>query len=506
MRGESTCAAALFRNEKPPVGSGFRPVYNSVVVFSSFLFLFCFFPLVALCYVLTPRVLKNSILFAASVIFYAWGAPQVVPFLLLACAFDFFLSPFLVPGRIAEKQRRFVFGIAVAANLSALLYYKYFHFFVVEISRVFRALGFQPLTISEVVLPIGISFFTFHKISYLGDIFRGKVLPARSLVDYCLYILFFPQLIAGPIIRYADVAMQFSGRVHSIDGVCAGLTRLCLGLGKKVLIADSLGAVANQILGMQHQALSAGAVWLAVFCYSFQIFFDFSGYSDMAIGLAKVFGFTFKENFDRPYLSRNFTEFWRRWHISLSTFMREYLYIPLGGNRGSALRTTVNLWITFLLSGLWHGASWNFVIWGAFHGAFLTIDKIGWEKLSLRLPAAVSVGITFLLVTVGWVFFRAETLAEAVSLLQIMSGFGAQAPDIARASLIDNRQIAMLMIAIAASFTFLPRKFEIPAVYTSSPLGATRSAGFCLGALLLFWLSIAALASRGYTPFLYFKF
>jgi alginate O-acetyltransferase complex protein AlgI len=477
------------------------------MVFSSFLFLFLFLPCVSLLYAASPRRAKNLVLLLGSTLFYGWGAPQVLPFLLIASAFDYIVGFRLVPGTLSERKRRFLFGFAVAANLSGLLYYKYFNFAAAELSRLFSVVGVTPLTWSPVLLPIGISFFTFHKISYLGDVYRGKVGPARSIIDYCLYILFFPQLIAGPIIRYADVASQFKERVHALDGVWYGLCRLCVGLGKKVLIADSLGAVVDRIFLLNGGELSSGPVWLAAVCYSFQIYFDFSGYSDMAIGLAKVFGFTFKENFDRPYRSHTFTEFWRRWHISLSTFMREYVYIPLGGNRGTALRTHANLWTTFLLSGLWHGASWNFVVWGAYHGAFLTIDRVWWERRAQRLSPVVTLLVTFVLVTIGWVFFRAETLERAVELLGIMFGFWSGSPvPTPRASWIDNRELMALCVAVLA--TFVPRLPSILAAMDRSTGGAPKFATACVavGALVTFWLSVAALASRGYAPFLYFRF
>ena len=476
------------------------------MVFSSFLFLFLFLPITSAIYAFTPRRFKNTCLLIASMLFYLWGAPIVLPFLLLACVFDFFISFLLIPGRISEKNRQRLFSLAVICNLSALFYYKYFNFVTAEVGKLLLTIGITPHSFPEVLLPVGISFFTFHKISYLGDVYRGKVLPASSLIDYCLYILFFPQLIAGPIIRYADVATQFKNRIHSIDSVYQGITRLCIGLGKKVLIADSLGTVVNQVFEMHPGQLSIISVWLAVICYSFQIFFDFSGYSDMAIGLARIFGFTFLENFNRPYRSRTFTEFWHRWHISLSNFMREYLYIPLGGNRISKYRTHLNLWITFLLSGLWHGASWNFVIWGAFHGSFLTLDKFCWDKIAKRLPNFINITITFLLVTVGWVFFRADTLNQAFDFLKIMLGFAPATNNLPRAYLIDNRQLSMLLLAAIICFapnldkTWWKLKFETYRCTTA--ITAAKS----LSAFILLWLSAAALASRGYTPFLYFKF
>ncbi len=474
------------------------------MVFSSFPFLFLFLPSVCLCYFTSPRALRNLVLLFASIIFYGWGAPQVVGFLLIASLFDYLVSPWIVPDILTPKRRNALFTFAVIANLAALLYYKYFNFAAAEINRIFMAVGITPLTWSSVTLPIGISFFTFHKISYLGDVYRGKVLPSRSVIDYCLYILFFPQLIAGPIIRYADVAEQFQNRRNSLEGVFDGLSRFCFGLGKKVLIADSLGAVVDPLFALRATQLSFDTVWLAAICYSLQIFFDFSGYSDMAIGLAKVFGFSFRENFDRPYQAHSFTEFWRRWHISLSTFMREYVYIPLGGNRGSGLRTHVNLWATFLLSGLWHGASWNFLVWGAYHGAFLTLDRVGLQKLTESLPRFVSVLLTFVLVTVGWIFFRAETLPRAFELLSIMVGFGSTTPiALPRAFIIDNRSLVMFVCGVL--ICFIPRSLDID---VSCPrwMRASHLTFKAACAFLLLSLSVAALASRGYTPFLYFRF
>jgi len=476
------------------------------MVFSSFLFLFLFLPIVALLYLCAPRVSRNGVLLLVSGVFYGWGAPQVLPFLVLSCIVDYYLARYLSPratpvDTTSESRRRWLFTVGVVLNLSGLLYFKYAEFLLAELRPVMQLVNVQPPALHPLVLPLGLSFFTFHKISYLGDVFRGKVMPAHSLVDYTLYILFFPQLVAGPIIRYADVALQFRDRVHSLDKVFEGTVRFCFGLAKKVLIADSLGVVADRILALPESRLDTGSVWLAMVCYSFQIYFDFSGYSDMAIGLARLFGFTFKENFNQPYRAACFTDFWRRWHISLSTFMREYVYIPLGGNVGTQVRVATNLWVTFLLSGLWHGASWNFIVWGAYHGLFLSLDKLGMQRLSARIPQPLSIFTTFVLVTIGWVFFRAESMPRALELLSVMCGLsGGVVPAVPRGFLIDNRDLVMLVLAVVCSF-----------VPWGSVVGAGREGMRWLlargvGAVILFVFSIASLASRGFTPFLYFRF
>jgi alginate O-acetyltransferase complex protein AlgI len=476
------------------------------MVFSSFVFLFCFFPIVSLVYLLAPRGCRNWVLLIASALFYSWGAPHVLPFLILSCIVDYLLGSKLSPKLVVENQlseasRRRIFVFGIALNLSGLLYFKYAEFLLAELRPFLEGVGIHTPVLDPILLPLGISFFTFHKISYLGDVFRGKVAPAASLVDYILYIIFFPQLVAGPIIRYADVAMQFRGRVHSADKVFDGLVRFSIGLSKKVLIADSLGAVVDRILHLPGTSLGQGPVWLAMICYSFQIYFDFSGYSDMALGLARVFGFSFKENFNRPYSAASFTEFWRRWHMSLSMFMREYVYIPLGGNVGTRLRVALNLWITFLLSGLWHGASWNFIVWGAFHGFFLSLDKLGLKQWTSRAPRPLMVGVTFVLVTVGWVFFRAESLPRALELLSIMVGVsGNVVPAVPRGFLIDNRDL--IMLAIAALVSFMP--YANRRTHETTQLRWIPVQGVCVLVLLL--LSSASLASRGFAPFLYFRF
>ena len=474
------------------------------MVFSSFIFLFLFLPGFLACYYVAPRYFKNVVVLLASYLFYAWGAPSVVVLLAASSYLDYFVSLRIAKSSSAKQQRRLLIT-GVTLNVVFLLYFKYANFFIAESSRLLSTFGFVEFSWNEVLLPIGISFFTFQKLSYLIDVYRGIVKPASSFINYALFVSLFPQLIAGPIVRYHDIATQIENRTHSLDRFAYGIYRFAIGLAKKVLIADSVGLVADHIFGLDPALRTIDYAWLGIICYSMQIYFDFSGYSDMAIGLAQMCGFRLLENFNNPYIAKNFTEFWRRWHISLSNWMREYLYISLGGNRRGVARTYANLWIVFLISGLWHGASWNFILWGLFHGSFLVLDKLFWLKISAKLPKIVNVSMTFFLVTLGWVVFRAETLPEALlyysSLVDVSSL--ASAPPIFRADIIHNRALVILLLALALSFwPALKKASQETDVGDTLAVGMLRSV-FSFVCLLL---SVCALASADFSPFLYFKF
>ena len=478
------------------------------MVFSSLVFLFIFLPVVLLVYYAVPARYRNAIALAGSLVFYAWGAPRFVFVLCGSSAIDYFLSRRLGASH-TPATRRWIITAAIAVNLGVFLYAKYANFFVGEVNHLLAAFGAQPATWTEIALPIGISFFTFQKLSYLVDVYRGVVAPARSLSTYLLYVSLFPQLIAGPIVRYHDVNRQLEKRTLTSDKMLEGIWRFCIGLGKKVLIANVLAEVTDRAFGMEMAELTASRAWMGVLCYSFQIYFDFSGYSDMAIGLGRMLGFRFLENFDHPYISRTFTEFWRRWHISLSNWMREYLYIPLGGNRRGSGRTYFNLWIVFLLSGFWHGAAWNFILWGAFHGFFLCLDKLTGFSRRRTMPALVGIPLTFCLVTVGWVFFRADSLPHAMQYLGRMFLLTAAAVDtnpMAWARFADTRAIVIFIVAVGLSF--LPAFSGI-----CSPLKRRFSADAALllllrygSAMILLLLSATALAAGQFNPFIYFRF
>jgi alginate O-acetyltransferase complex protein AlgI len=474
------------------------------MVFSSFLFLFLFLPVFLAAYYLCPARHRNWCALAGSVVFYAWGAPRFLFVLLASCTADFLL------GRTIERtpeerpgRRRALLAAAVAVNLVFFLYFKYANFLVEETNRLLATLGLGPWPWAQVALPAGISFITFHKISYLVDLYRGSVHAARSFRDYLLYILLFPQLIAGPILRYHLMAGQLAHRVLDGDRVVSGIVRFCRGLGKKVLVANVLGQVADRAFAMKTAALPGDYAWIGILCYGFQIYCDFSGYSDMALGLGRMMGFEFVENFDDPYVSGSFTEFWRRWHISLSSWMREYLYIPLGGNRVGQARAYANLWIVFLLSGFWHGASWNFVVWGGYHGLFLTLDKALARTRWGRLPRPVAVPLTFCLVLIGWVFFRAKDLTQAVRYLGRMAdvaSFGVHPARVPLGQFLGPRALAML--AVAAALSFLPLWTARRPQAAPAPTPAWQFAAAC-GILAL---SASALANSAFNPFIYFRF
>jgi alginate O-acetyltransferase complex protein AlgI len=459
-------------------------------------------------YYAVPARYRNAVALAGSLVFYAWGAPRFVFVLCVSSVIDYLLSHQLGPSH-SSARRRGIITAAIAANLGVFFYAKYANFFVGEVNHLLGALGSGSVSWTNIALPIGISFFTFQKLSYLVDVYRGVVAPARSLSTYVLYVSLFPQLIAGPIVRYHDVNKQLESRTLTSDKMLEGIWRFCVGLGKKVLVANVLAEVADYAFGMKVTELTAAQAWIGIFCYSFQIYFDFSGYSDMAIGLGHMLGFRFLENFDHPYISRTFTEFWHRWHISLSNWMREYLYVPLGGNRRGRGRTYFNLWVVFLLSGLWHGAAWNFIAWGAFHGLFLCLDKLTGFSRRRVMPAFVGIPLTFCLVTVGWVFFRANDLSHAMQYLGrmfLLSTVSQDSTTLTLAQFIDLRALVVLVIAIVLSF--LPVWSGL-----TDTLKHRFSADTALcvllrygSALTLLLLSAMALASGQFNPFIYFRF
>ncbi len=484
------------------------------MVFSSALFLTAFLPTFLLLYCSTPTRFRNHVALAASYLFYAWGAPRFVFVLFASSAIDYWLGRLLerIPRHSAAPRRR-VLGASLALNLGLLAYCKYADFFVDELNALIGELGGTEIYWTKIALPIGISFFTFQKISYIVDVYRGIVRPARSLVDYALYVAMFPQLIAGPLIRYHDIADQLRHRTYSSELFFSGVWRFCLGLGKKVLVANCLATVTDRISELAELDLGplpTTLAWFGIFCYAFQIYFDFSGYSDMAIGLGRMMGFQFLENFNCPYISASFTEFWRRWHISLSNFMREYLYVPLGGNRVGPCRTIANLWIVFLLSGLWHGAGWNFLVWGAYHGLFLSMDKVGRAAGFRRAPKIVAVPLNFVLLAFGWVFFRADSMADACDYAAPLLGIAPSLRVQTEAHwhiVVSNR--ASVVFLIAAMFSFLPAWPAVDRWLTRMRSRQDTKRMLWLKfvtAMLLLALAVSSLANLHFSPFIYFRF
>ena len=479
------------------------------MVFSSLTFLYLFLPLTLAAYHLAPPRARNGVALAASLLFFAWGAPRFVFLLAAGCLMDYAIGRRLTPGAAAAAARRRWLGLGLAVNLALLLYFKYANFGLEQLNALRALAGREPWTWTRVALPIGISFFTFQKISYLVDVFRGQAQPARGFGRYLLYIALFPQLIAGPIVRYHDVAAQLDHRQSGTEDMLAGAWRLALGLAKKCLLANPLALLADQTFGAPPGALGAGAAWAGLYAYALQIYFDFSGYSDMAIGLGRLLGFHFLENFDFPYISRGMVEFWRRWHISLGSFMRDYLYLPLGGNRVPPARRAFNLWLVFLLSGLWHGAAWNFIVWGAWHGLWITLEKrFAGRRGPPVAPAAVAIPATFLLVLIGWVFFRAESLAAAGAYLHALVG-GTAAPAGPPPALADTRTLAALLAGTGLAFAPLLVR-RAPSHDWTVADEAPRAAGRILlrtaATLALIGLSTLPLLLGGFNPFIYFRF
>ncbi|HEX5051150.1 MAG TPA: MBOAT family protein [Planctomycetota bacterium] len=479
------------------------------MVFTSSLFLFYFLPAFLVLYHLAPRVAKNAVALFASLAFYAWGAPEFVYVLLGGTLVDYLLSHAVVRSPHGRRRKLWVW-LSVVGNIGVLSYFKYANFFVAQLDSALASMGHRELTWTAVALPIGISFFTFQKLSYVIDVYRGTAQPARSFADCLLYVVLFPQLIAGPIVRYHDVDLQIRSRQHTADRFWRGVERFVLGLCKKALLANGMAAVCDPVFNRPIGVVSQGFAWMAAFAYYFQIYFDFSGYSDMAIGLGRMMGFEFLENFDRPYVARTFTEFWRRWHISLSNFMREYIYIPLGGNRVGTLRGYLNLWVVFLISGFWHGAAWNFVVWGAYQGVFLTVDKLGWQRIAARLPALVLRPMMVFLVLVSWVIFNTRDLTHAGSFLaRMFRGSGPDWTEPSLNSLVPLDTYTLVLFAVAALVAFLPWSQRYLALEQRFLAWARTRLGAPVFAVVV-WLGLVigclAVVNSSYNPFIYFRF
>lgn len=461
------------------------------MVFSTPIFLFLFLPAVLVLNYIIPKkyiAAKNVVLLIASLFFYAWGEPKNVLLMLLSIAVNYVCGLLLGRFDSDEKKRKVVLWASVVFNLGLLFFFKYFSFVTGGLFPVIK-------------LPIGISFFTFQIMSYTIDVYRRSVEPQKNLVKLALYISLFPQLIAGPIVRYIDVEKQLTYRECTAEKTARGMIRFSMGLAKKVIVSNTVAAICDGIFGSTN-TVPAFTAWVGVICYALQIYFDFSGYSDMAIGMGHMLGFDFLENFNYPYVSCSVQEFWRRWHISLSSWFRDYLYIPLGGNRRGKVRTYINLIIVFACTGLWHGASFSFIVWGLWHGLFLVIERLGFKKALDKLPKFIGWIYTMLVVLVGWVFFRADTLSAAMKYLGEMFSFtGGVSNGMAQ---FDNLSFIITVIAIVLCtpvYQFLKGKLE--------KTEGGKKAAFVIGAVLatgLFILSVIFLTGSGYNPFIYFRF
>ncbi|MCX6352324.1 MAG: MBOAT family protein [Bacteroidetes bacterium] len=442
------------------------------------------------------------VLLLSSIFFYSWGAPRFI-FVILGTTFiDFYLVQWMDSSK-KEIHRKLLLALSVSINVGLLFYFKYSNFFVENINVALSGIGVKPLAWTKLILPIGISFYTFETITYVVDVYRRIHKPLKIFWDYQLYIILFPKLIAGPIIRYHDLADQITDRTQNetADNRLTGFYRFSIGLAKKVLIANAMGVYADAVFTTDYSVLNSASAWMGALAYTFQIYFDFSGYSDMAIGLAKMMGFIFPENFNNPYISQNITEFWRRWHISLGNWMRNYLYIPLGGNKVSNLRLYFNLWLVFLASGLWHGASWAFVFWGAYHGFFLVIERVFLIKLLSKAGRIIRVASTFLIVIIGWVFFRENTLADGFNFIKRMFGFY-------HGGLNAEREFYFFLVlaTIFAFFAFTKKgEWLQNKIYFDGYSNRRHLVVFCIATILLL-VSAASITTTGFNPFIYFRF
>ena len=489
------------------------------MLFTSSLFILLFLPVFLAVYHLVPVGIhgKNLIALTSSLLFFSWGEPVFMVALVLFTLIDYKVSLLITPnGPLGSKAKKRLLSFAISFDVLVLILSKYLTFFALEFDY-FMNDGASVRNIPQFPLILGISFITFHRISYLVDSYKGRTDPPRSFVDCALYIFLFPQLIAGPIIRYQDIGGQIRMRSTDSSSFLCGFLRFFIGLAKKLVIADPMGSLADRIFGLSPNGLPVEFAWGGALAYMLQIYFDFSAYSDMAIGLAKMMGFNFPENFNRPYISASITEFWRRWHISLTTWMRLYLYIPLGGNRGSNLRTYFNLWLVFLISGLWHGASWNFLAWGAYFGFFLCIERLFSSNglVADCVPYFLRLIYVLLIVIFGWVLFRSPTLPHALAFFSAMVSFNNVVPHIhvPWGTLFGRRDLVTMAFALALACTPMP--LNVPAAVRmiqdiwfgrmNAPAPAVTTLQFALCVFLILFCG-AALVSSDYVPFLYFRF
>ena len=464
------------------------------MIFSSMSFIFLFLPAVLVCYFLLPEKFRNAVLLVFSIIFYAWGEP-VYCLVMLAVALINYLAALMM-----EENNRFaVLSAAVAADLGVLIYFKYAGFIIENINMLFSA----EISPWRAALPIGISFYTFQSISYIVDVYRREIPVQRNFFKLLLFISFFPQMVAGPILKYHDVLPYLDERKITFGGFAYGLKRFIAGLSKKMLIANVLGAVADRVFENSGIHCPAWMSWVGVSAYTFQIYYDFSGYSDMAIGLGAMFGFKFMENFNYPYISRSVTEFWRRWHMSLSTWFKEYLYIPLGGNRKGKFRNIFNLMIVFLATGIWHGASWNFVLWGVWHGFFLILEKF--TKIHEKAGRFFSYVYTIAVFFFGWILFRAESVADAWAMVRRMTGFAEKSEILLPAELfLNNEEIIVLFAALLLIFPVWGKFAGVSPGSPPVPLWRRIAVNIVLA--VLFILSVTKIATTTSNPFIYFRF
>lgn len=470
------------------------------MLFSSITFLFIFLPVTLVLYFVVPHKFRNIIMLIASLIFYAWGEPVYIILMLLSIFLNYVCGLDICQKEDDPQKAHRSLIFAIVANLLLLGFFKYYGFFLDSLNAVLPV----DIPYRELPLPIGISFYTFQALSYIMDVYRKEVRPQKNILYFAMYICMFPQLIAGPIVRYIDIEEQLKNRTVTMRKFGQGAEYFIIGLAKKVILANSVGQVFDQIAGLQLGSFSVLTAWVGCISYAFQIYFDFSGYSDMAVGLGKMFGFEFRRNFDYPYTSSSITEFWRRWHISLSTWFREYVYIPLGGNRCTQSRHIMNLLVVWMLTGLWHGAAWNFLFWGLYYGILLVLEKYVWGQALERLPSVVRHIYSMVLVLIGWVFFFSPSLGYAMKYLGAMFGAGASAfADKQALYYILTHWLLYLLAVIGSSAVGYSLIRRIVGSFDNNRAKRAAAGVVYIG---MFLISIAYLVTESFNPFLYFRF
>lgn len=473
------------------------------MVFTSQLFLFVFLPLTVLLYFISDKKYKNFILTIASLIFYSWGGAKYLILILILVLINYILGVLIGKCFESSQVKKICLIIGIIINLGVLIYFKYFNFIISNIIKIGSIFNLNlQIEVKSIILPIGISFFTFQILSYVVDVYRGEVEPQKNIINLMLYIMLFPQLIAGPIVRYIDVEKQINNRNINLDKIYYGVKRFVIGLAKKVLLSNSVGLIADFVFNNKDTYNDMGLTWIGIICYALQIYHDFSGYSDMAIGLGYIFGFEFIENFNYPYISKSVKEFWRRWHISLSTWFRDYLYIPLGGSRKGKFKTYRNLLIVFFITGLWHGASWNFIVWGLYYGVFLVLERGHWGKILNKLPIIIQRVYVILIILIGWVFFRADGFRSALLYIKGMISFNFSKFNIIY-KVLDFEASVYILLAILFSMPiikFISSKIKKRKIYKYVNI----MNDFLL--IIVFYISIMYITGSSYNPFIYFRF
>ncbi|SFB00097.1 MBOAT family O-acyltransferase [Clostridium frigidicarnis] len=467
------------------------------MVFSSLIFIFIFLPITLAIYYISPRKFRNFVLLCASLVFYGWGEPVYIVIMVFSTIFDYMNGLFISKYRKNKPICNAIFLNSVVINLGILFFFKYYGFLIDNINSI---LGLN-INFHSLPLPVGISFYTFQTLSYVIDVYLGKVKAQKNIISFGAYVTMFPQLVAGPIVRYSDVNKELDNRKETFDNFGCGVERFITGLGKKVLLANNIGLLWTSIKASNISEISVFTSWIGILAFTFQIYFDFSGYSDMAIGLGKMFGFNFIENFNYPYVSKSITEFWRRWHISLGSWFREYVYIPLGGNRNGLRNQCRNLLVVWFLTGLWHGASWNFIFWGLYFGFFILIEKLFLLKY-LEKNKVVAHIYTMILVILGWVFFDLDTLTNAFTYIKTMFGLnGAKFIDSASIYYLKNNIFLFIILGITST----PIISNIIEKLKEDMNGKVMNM-LILANIFIMLISIAFLVNESYNPFLYFRF